>query len=67
MRSFLKKSQIDLIKKYGNTIVSKKYSIKEIESEFLNFGIKVRVKEFSIPDKTHYIIENLEFLAEVQK
>ena len=48
----LKEYQVAIIKKFGNTIVSKKHKAEVIINEFARFGLSVELTDFQ--DKTHY-------------
>lgn len=60
----LKEYQVVIVREFGSTIVSKKYKSEEIISEFAEFGLKVRLRDFE--DKTypgwdtHYVVESVE-------
>lgn len=64
--SFLKSYQLYAISEYGNTIVSKEFSIEDIITEFKKFGVSVRVKEmvdrgeFLVDVESHYVVEDVE-------
>ena len=48
----LKRFQVIAMKKFGNTIVSKKFKADGIIDEFARLGMKVELKDFK--DKTYY-------------
>ena len=48
----LKRFQVVAMKKFGNTIVSKKFKADGIIDEFARLGMKVELKDFK--DKTYY-------------
>ena len=58
--SFLKPYQLNTVKNYGNTIVSKKYSVEAIIKEFKRFGLNVSVENFTsrevIGENTYLVI-----------
>ena len=56
----LKNFQVDCVKVWGNTIVSKKFTIDEIIQEYQKFGLKVSVHHFTsfhggLKD-SHYVV-----------
>lgn len=56
-KGFLKDFQIAAVKKFGNTIVSKRHSEKAIIDEFAKFGLKVQCREFETYRGGHYVVE----------
>lgn len=69
--NILKDFQIEMIKKCGNTIVSRKYSPEQIKKEVKRrLNLKVEVSSFRItPDNFFWIVETLEIfkLTEVKR
>ena len=56
-KGFLKDFQIAAVKKFGNTIVSKRHSEEAIINEFAKFGLKVQCREFETYRGGHYVVE----------
>ena len=56
-KGFLKDFQIAAVKKFGNTIVSKRHSEKAIIDEFAKFNLKVQCREFETYRGGHYVVE----------
>lgn len=58
MKSILQEFQIECLRKFGNTIVAKKYGKQKIIDECMVYGFEVKVREFTANvDPTHYVIE----------
>lgn len=66
--NFVTDVQIAIVKKYGNTIISKKYKSEDIVNEFAKYGMDVVVRDFECKNEpgseTHYIVETLEKMKE---
>jgi hypothetical protein len=56
-KGFLKDFQIVAVEKFGNTIISKRYSKEAIVNEFAKFGLKVQCREFETYRGGHYVVE----------
>lgn len=56
-KGFLKDFQIAAVKKFGNTIVFKRYSEKAIIDEFAKFNLRVQCREFETYRGGHYVVE----------
>ena len=56
-KGFLKDFQVHAVEKYGNTIVSKRYTKEAIVNEFAKFGLKVYCREFETYRGGHYVVE----------
>ena len=56
-KGFLKDFQIAAVKKFGNTIVSKRYGEEAIINEFAKSGLKVQCREFETYRGAHYVVE----------
>ena len=56
-KGILKDIQIVAVEKFGNTIISKRYSKEAIVNEFAKFGLKVQCREFETYRGGHYVVE----------
>lgn len=56
-KGFLKDFQVVAVEKFGNTIVSKRYSKEAIIDEFAKFDLKVQCREFETYHGSHYVVE----------
>lgn len=58
MKSILQEFQIECLRKFGNTIVAKKYGKQKIMDECMAYGFNVKVREFvTAVDPKFYVIE----------